>query len=310
MSDSENETSSGGSRIRPFQSSKDYPLWSKRVVNHLMRAGLLKAIAPELDSDDDGVDDKPSDGTSSKSSSNNSSDTPVSDTVAKSAKAAKSNARINRKAYTYIYARLHDDVLSELSPEVSDPIRPNAKALWDELKERYGGGAMHELVSTIDVILSTRVDDGEAPRDKLTNMRSAYLKLNANNVPLDDKFFALLILKALPESYSATVQVLFGQPDLSSDKVITSACNYWDLKTKTKEDDSSVALTARKNDKKPTNRNFGYVNPNPPGTFHCIHHPTANSHNTADCRTERHIKRGGDGNARTSNGATALPPTT
>jgi hypothetical protein len=307
MSDSENETSSAGARIRPFKTSKDYPLWSKRIVNHLMGAGLLNAIAPGTEYDDDANVDKNASTSLSKSSDTSvtSAEPLVSKTVAKP---VRSNSSVNRKAYTYIYARLHDDVLSELSPEVSDPFKPDAKALWDELKSRYGGGAMHELVSTIDIILSTRIEDNETPRDKLTDMRSAFLKLNANNVPLDDKFFALLVLKSLPESYSATVQVLFSQPDLSSDKVITSACNYWDLKTKTKDDESSVALAARRNMNKNANRT--YVNPNPPGTFHCTYHPWANSHNTADCRVAKHSSKDKDGQSRSGNAATANIATT
>ncbi|KAJ9094927.1 hypothetical protein QFC21_005719 [Naganishia friedmannii] len=128
--------------------------------------------------------------------------------TAPSDKAIEKGSWINQKAYTFIYAHLHDDVLGELSPEVSDPARSKAKALWDELKARYGGGAMHELVSTIDVILSTRIHEGEDPRDKLNGTRSAFFKFNGSNVPLDDKFFALLVLKKKPlrESRSANIQ--------------------------------------------------------------------------------------------------------
>ena len=246
-------------------------------MNHLMGAGLESAIIP---------------------SDETKATTP-------SAKAIEKGERINRKAYTFIYARLHDNVLIELSPEVSNPAKPNAMALWQELGEKYGGGAMHELVSTIDVVLSTRVAEGEDPRDKLNDMRSAFLKLNANGIPLDDKFFALIILKALPETYAATIQVLFAQPDLSSTKVITSACNYWNMRTKTKEDESTVAFTARKNLNKSTNRNTGFVNSNPPGTFHCIYHPGANSHNTVDCRKAKQLAQSNGRNSQSSNGATA-----
>lgn len=98
-------------------------------------------------------------------------------------------------------------------------------------------------------------------------MRNAFLKLNSNGIPLDDKFFALIILKALPEPYAATIQVLFAQPDLASTKVITSACNYWNMRTNTKEDESDVAFTARKDLNKNTNRNAGFVNSNSRGTF-------------------------------------------
>lgn len=211
--------------------------------------------------------------------------------------------KANQKAYTFIYARLHDEVISELSPETSDPSLPDAKCLWKELRAKYGGGEMHELVSTIVVVLGIRIDDNVDPRDKLNDMRSAYLKLNENSVPLDDKFFALLLLRALPESYSATVQVLFSQPNLTSAKVITAARNYWELKAN-KEDNTSAALTARKNFDKNTHRD----NPNSIVRFHGIYHPHANSHDTAECRTARHmaqVSNKPNNNARPRSGATA-----
>jgi hypothetical protein len=282
MSSSESETeyessSTGGSKIRCSESSKDYPLWSKRIMNHLMGAGLESTIIP-------------SDETK---------------TTTPSAKAIEKGQRINRKAYTFIYARLHDNVLVELSPEVSNLATPNAMALWKELGEKYGGGAMHELVATIDVVLTTRVAEGEDPRDKLNDMRNAFLKLNANSIPIDDTFFALIILKALPETFAATIQVIFAQPDLSSAKVITSACNYWNMRMKTKEDESTVAFTARKNLNKSTNRNTGFVNSNPPGTFHCMYHPGANSHNTVDCRKAKQLAQSNGRNTQFPNSATA-----
>lgn len=113
MSSSESETeyespSTGDSKIRCFESSKDYPLWSKRIMNHLMGAGLESAIIPADETK----------------------------TSTPSAKAIEKAQRINRKAYTFIYARLHDNVLIELSPEVSNPAKPNAMALWKELGEK------------------------------------------------------------------------------------------------------------------------------------------------------------------------------
>jgi hypothetical protein len=129
---------------------------------------------------------------------------------------------------------------------------------------------MHQWVTTIDVLLSTRTVEGEDSRDKLNDMRRAFLKLKANGIPLDNKFFALIILRALPETFPATIPILFGQPDLSSSKVITAACSYWTIWTETKEDESTVAFTTRTNLDKNTNRNTGLVNPNPPGSFHCI----------------------------------------
>jgi hypothetical protein len=68
-------------------------------------------------------------------------------------------------------------------------------------------------VSTIESILSARVVEGQDPRDKSKDTQSAYLVLNANSISLADKFFAIIILKALHKTYAPTVQVLFGQPD-------------------------------------------------------------------------------------------------
>jgi hypothetical protein len=274
LSDSESDTNVGSApRIKSFKTSADYPLWSKLVLNHLSGNDLLRAVVDvQLDSS----------ATVSATDLDN-VDASLTPPVKEKAISAAKKSRQNAKAYSFIFARLHSSVIADLSSEVSDPTKPNAKGLWEELRKKYGGGEMAQLISTIDVILQTRIYESEDPKDKLNIMRTAFDKLNSNSIPLDDKLFTLILLRCLPESYSATVQVLFAKTKMmsvSSTEVINSARSYYELKHPG-EDEATIALAARN-----TERSNNVGQRSSTGTnFHCVYHPNSNTHNTNQCRT-------------------------
>jgi transposase InsO family protein len=274
-SDSDSDAvSASGPRIKPFKSSTDYPLWSKLILNYLSGNSLLPAVLDDIE---------PKSGAPAVTSDVDNVDAALSSVNQEKTISASKKSRMNAKAYSFIFARLHHSVIADLSSESSDPTKPNAKVLWEELRKRYGGGEMQQLVSTIDVILQTRIHEHEDPKDKLNVMRTAFDKLNSNKIPFDDKLFTLILLRCLPESYSATVQVLFAKTkmmNVSSTEVITSARSYYELKHTT-DDESTVALAARKDGKwqKDSQRN------QTGGTLRCIYHPNSNTHTTEQCRT-------------------------
>ncbi|KAJ9110502.1 hypothetical protein QFC22_006723, partial [Naganishia vaughanmartiniae] len=303
MSDTDSDSdgrSNSSNRIKPFKTSIDYPLWAKLVLNHLAGHDLLDAILPADPSQlhlnrpassrifvGQPSSDKSSTGAATitiEQDTPNTADVDKVESVLSVTQTNKTKAhKKNVKAYSYIFGHLHKNIIADLPSSVSDPMHANAMSLWTELRRKYGGGEIQQLVSTIDIILQTRIDDEEDPRHKFNMMRTAYDKLNTNHVPFDDKLFTLILLRALPDSYSATVQVLFTKTrqSLTSTEVIESARNYYDLKHPI-TDEPTIALMAS-NTKKKTGYNQRVVNP--PGTFQCIYHPNANSHNTVDCRT-------------------------
>ena len=56
--------------------------------------------------------------------------------------------------------------------------------------------------------------------------------------------------------------------------------------------------------------NVGQANSHPSGSYHCIYHPGANSHNTIDCRKAKQVAQSGERHSRSGNGATANIATT
>lgn len=149
MSSSDSDSDSdvprtSGPHIKPFKTAMDHPLWSKLVLNHLSgnevlpavldTSGLVASFATAPAGDPDSVDAALSAAAQGKTIS------------------TTKRARMNVKAYSLVFARLHHSVIADLSSESSDPTKPNARVLCEELCKRYGGGEMQQLISSIHVI--------------------------------------------------------------------------------------------------------------------------------------------------------------
>ena len=98
----------------------------------------------------------------------------------------------------------------------------SSKAKWDELKRVYGGIGSMSSFNTWTALTSTALDESSPILPQLQKLNDARITLENNDMKLTDLQYCFILIKALPESYSAVASTILatGEPkDLSPQKI-------------------------------------------------------------------------------------------
>jgi hypothetical protein len=94
----------------------------------------------------------------------------------------------------------------------------NCKAKWEELKRVYGGVRSMSSFNTWVALTSTALDESTPMLAQLQKLNDARLTLENNNMKISSLQYSFILIKALPDSYSAVASTILatGEPkDLS-----------------------------------------------------------------------------------------------
>jgi hypothetical protein len=102
---------------------------------------------------------------------------------------------------------------------VSDDIKfKTCKSKWDELKKVYGGVGSMSAFNNWIALTGTSLDESKPMLPQLQKLNDACTTLRNNNMEITPLQFSFILIKALPESYSAVASTILaaGEPkDLS-----------------------------------------------------------------------------------------------
>ncbi len=98
----------------------------------------------------------------------------------------------------------------------------SCKAKWDELKRIYGGIRSMSSFNTWVALTSTALDESTPMLPQLQKLNDACITLENHDMKIKDLQYCFILIKALPESYSAVASTILatGEPkDLSPQKI-------------------------------------------------------------------------------------------
>ena len=103
------------------------------------------------------------------------------------------------------------DVWSRVS---DDSKMASFKEKWDELKKVYGGIGSMSSFNTWTALTGTTLDESEPMLPQLQKLNEARQVLETNEMTITDLQYCFILIKALPESYSAVASTILatGKP--------------------------------------------------------------------------------------------------
>jgi hypothetical protein len=114
------------------------------------------------------------------------------------------------------------DVWTSVADDSEDSKFKSCKLKWAELKRIYGGIGSMSSFNTWVALTSTALDDSTPMLAQLQKINDAHITLENNEMKITDLQFCFILIKALPESYSAVASTILatGEPkDLSPQKI-------------------------------------------------------------------------------------------
>jgi len=106
---------------------------------------------------------------------------------------------------------------------VSDDTKfATCKLKWEELKRVYGGVGSMSAFNTWVSLTGTALEDSQPMLPQLQKLNDARMTLKNNDMPISDLQFCFILIKALPDSYSAVASTILatGAPSALSPQTI------------------------------------------------------------------------------------------
>jgi hypothetical protein len=181
MSDSEEEKGgSGAYRVTRLKGQENYAEWEFSILSVLLAKDMIQYLeeSPRTES---------------------------------STKAEQKFNREYRKTYAILAQSLSAIVQSSLSAAARDPLAPNVKILWAELKSSYSAVAGARQASLLHNMWTTPIAENEDPLPQLARIKSAHAQINAGGENLSDRMLAYAMAIALPDSFNTMKQALWLQ---------------------------------------------------------------------------------------------------
>ena len=79
----------------------------------------------------------------------------------------------------------------------------SCKQKWDKLKQVYGGVGSMSMFNTWVALMGTALDKANPMLPQLQQLNDSHITLKNNDMKITDLPFSFILIKALPESYSA-----------------------------------------------------------------------------------------------------------
>lgn len=92
----------------------------------------------------------------------------------------------------------------------------SCKSKWDELKRVYGGVGSMSSFNTWVALTSTALEESSPMLAQLQKLNDARITLENNDMKITDLQFCFILIKALPESYSAVASTILATGDPTS----------------------------------------------------------------------------------------------
>ena len=90
------------------------------------------------------------------------------------------------------------------------------KAKWEELKRVYGGVGAMSTFNTWAALTGTKLSDSSPMLPQLQKLNDARTTLANNSMEIPDLQFCFILIKALPESYSAVASTILATGALTA----------------------------------------------------------------------------------------------
>src|SRR5882757_140933 len=101
------------------------------------------------------------------------------------------------------------------------------KLKWEELKRIYGGVGSMSSFNTWVALTSTSLDESTPMLTQLQKLNDAHITLENNNMTVSNLQFSFILIKALPESYSAVASTILAtsepkdlSPQMIQDRIL------------------------------------------------------------------------------------------
>ena len=92
----------------------------------------------------------------------------------------------------------------------------SCKAKWDELKRVYGGVGSMSSFNTWVALTSTALDEASPIQPQLQKLNDAHITLEQNDMKITDLQFSFILIKALPDSYTAVASTILASGEASA----------------------------------------------------------------------------------------------
>ena len=98
---------------------------------------------------------------------------------------------------------------------VADDTKFNTcKKKWEELKRIYGGVRSMSAFNSWVALTSTALDESTPMLPQMQKLNDAHITLQNNNMTITDLQFCFILIKALPNSYSAVTSTILASGTL------------------------------------------------------------------------------------------------
>ena len=158
---------------------------------------------------------------------------------------------------------------------VSDDTKhATCKAKWEEIKRIYGGIGSMSSFNTWVALTSTALDDSSPMLAQFQKFNDARVTLANNNMTVTDLQFCFILIKALPETYSAVTSTILatGEPkDLTPQQIQDRILNEEGRRSGASASLNKIAPIKKKGDK---------------GNIQC-YYCKKNGHKSPDCRKKK-----------------------
>jgi hypothetical protein len=151
------------------------------------------------------------------------------------------------------------------------------KDKWAEIKRVYGGVGSMSSFNTWVALTSTALDESSPMLSQLQKLNDARITLENNDMKITDLQFSFILIKALPESYSAvasTILVTGAPKDLSPQTIQDRILNEEGRRSGASTSLNKIAPIKRKGDKADKNKIKCY---------YC----QKNGHKSTECRKKK-----------------------
>ena len=128
----------------------------------------------------------------------------------------------------------------------------SCKTKWDEIKRVYGGVGSMSSFNTWVALTGTALDEASPIQPQFQKMNDARITLENNDMKITDLQFCFILIKALPDSYTAVALTILatGEPsDLSPQKIQDRILNEEGRRSGASASLNKIAPIKRKGDK-------------------------------------------------------------
>ncbi len=91
-----------------------------------------------------------------------------------------------------------------------DSVFKTCKTKWEELQRVYGGVGSMSAFNTWVSLMGTALDESGPMLPQLQKLNDAHITLQNNDMKITDLQFSFILIKALPESYSAVASTILA----------------------------------------------------------------------------------------------------